>query len=348
MFPVRFSDFLAHEVRNPLAAAISACSFVSAAVDTGSDLSNSESRKEVREDVNVIQSSLTYINDLLRSMIDMHKASSDQLRVELLPANLRRDIFDPVATMLYQREDTFTVEIECPENLTITTDRIKLKQIVLNLANNACKFVHMGFVRIGARVEGDGDQDETVIVFIEDSGPGIPKEKQDGVFDKFQSSLDTLSQGTGIGLSLCKDLAGLLGGTLALDKEYDSGVPECPGARFVINLNTKPLEDGTEDGDDTNNETGSIISFQGDLGMDLPSKLKVLFVDDDVSVGLSSMNLRHRHFFEHCESMGPFSYPSIIILYRSFFESFSNALSNVFLRNGMSRKHRTARQPFDF
>jgi len=71
--------------------------------------------------------SLEYVNDLLRNMLDMHKASCDQLQITLNPACLRKDILEPVATMLYQREDNFSIEVDCPEDLMVSTDHIRLK-----------------------------------------------------------------------------------------------------------------------------------------------------------------------------------------------------------------------------
>lgn len=57
----------------------------------------------------------------------------------------------------------------------MSTDRIRLEQIVLNLASNSCKFVEKGFVRLGAKIH---ESDGSVIVFVEDSGPGIPEDKK--------------------------------------------------------------------------------------------------------------------------------------------------------------------------
>jgi CheY-like chemotaxis protein len=110
------------------------------------------------------------------------------------------------------------------------------------------------------------------------------------LFENFQSSLDVLSQGTGIGLSLCENLTHLLHGDIRLDETYDSGVKDSPGARFVIRLNTPPLS--SEDvlqpskGDaisksgefvhqnDGNDEVSTVV-------VELPENLSVLFVDDD-------------------------------------------------------------------
>jgi CheY-like chemotaxis protein len=128
--------------------------------------------------------------------------------------------------------------------------------------------------------------DGNVRLYIEDSGPGIPNDKREILFTKFQESLDTLSQGTGIGLSLCMQLSELMGAHVWFDDSYESGVPGCPGSRFVIDLQTPPvhLDDKALDAYSLN--TGSLHGG-GALGMEppactLPERLSVLFVDDDL------------------------------------------------------------------
>ena len=116
-------------------AAISACSFVAAAVNEPIPLQDEESRASVREDIHIISSSLQFTNDLLRSMLDMQKAVSNRIQLDLKPTEVMRDIFEPVFTMLYTRGDNFEVQYDCePVNLVISTDRIRLKQVILNLA----------------------------------------------------------------------------------------------------------------------------------------------------------------------------------------------------------------------
>jgi signal transduction histidine kinase/CheY-like chemotaxis protein len=270
------NDFLAHEVRNPLAAATTACSFVSQHVHNAQTLHTEESILTVREDVGVISFSLHYINDLLRDLLDAHKASREQLRIDIKPANLYKDVFEPVSTILYKRDHNFTIEVDCADTLYVLTDRLRLKQIILNLSTNACKFVEKGYIRIGANVVNN-----SVHLFVEDSGPGIPKDKQETLFEKFQTSLDSLSQGTGVGLSLCKSLTKLLDGDIILDGTFESGVDGCPGSRFDIDLRRPPLhiDDpafGDADIDNVNNVD------VGDSMRELPDTAHALFVDDDV------------------------------------------------------------------
>jgi len=95
-----------------------------------------------------------------------------------------------------------------------------------------------------------------IILSVEDSGPGVPPDQHPLLFQRYQESLDLLRQGTGIGLCLCKMLVEAMGGTIALDTTYDSGVVNCPGARFVITLPCEKLDMASMSG-----STGSACSM---------------------------------------------------------------------------------------
>ena len=280
------NDFIAHEVRNPVAAAMSATSFVKTAISGANPLKTQEELTSVREDVTIIENALRFVNDLLRQLLDMHRASNKQLKVNMTPTDILHDILEPVEGMLHQRSGSFDVTIKCePRDLFVLTDRLRLNQIILNLGRNSSKFVNKGFIRLTAGIDDKGQ----VFLAVEDSGPGIPQEKRDFLFAKFQESLDSLNQGTGIGLFLCKNLADLLGGDLRLDPDYDSGFEGNPGTRFVISLQTEPIDhenratteeagNGTVGTGETS-ETGMLL--EGPSGASLPDQLNVLFVDDD-------------------------------------------------------------------
>ena len=264
------NDFIAHEVRNPLAAAISACSFVSSAITedqarvnnisnkgykTGEAerlalIASDEKRKEVQDDINIIDSSLHFINDLLRNMLDIQRAGSNQINIEKMPTNIMDDIFKPVEAMLHLRDAPFKIIMEVEndmlsgdredsDQLLVMTDSMRLKQVMLNLVRNATKFVKKGFIRFSANVNPING---FVELRVDDSGPGIPPEKLNRVFGKFQQSLDLLQQGTGIGLSLCKKMITMMGGSLFIDEDYNSGIEGCRGTRFVIQLKIPPLQ----------------------------------------------------------------------------------------------------------
>ena len=261
------NDFLAHEVRNPLAAAMAATTFLRTQLERRSQstkgvrthfddseeiegLVNDTSEKVVsgrddsikslssprlvqaREDVQVVDNSLRFINDLLRTMLDMHRATSGNLQVKLAPVDLLRDVLEPVAGMLHRGgegnigrgtgDEKVQITVDCPEDIVVTTDVLRLKQVILNLGRNSVKFINEGFIRLRAEVveveecsddhirfrdefvrenshldiECGDVMDKTVRIYVEDSGSGIPIEKRERLFAKYQESLDLLSQGT--------------------------------------------------------------------------------------------------------------------------------------------------------
>ena len=138
------NEYLAHEVRNPLAAALSACSFVSSAVNEAQPMATEESKQSVRDDVAIINSSLKFINDLLRNMLDLYRARNRQVTIQKKDIDLYHDVLEPVASMLYCRDDNFELILDCPKNLVVESDSLRLKQIIMNLGRNAAKFVEKG------------------------------------------------------------------------------------------------------------------------------------------------------------------------------------------------------------
>ena len=284
------NDFIAHEVRNPLTSAMSACSFLSAAHKTESTCCNCgrcDDHQSIRDDIEVVNSSLQYINDLLRSMLDMHRAANRQMVLDLTHTDVLKDVFEPVRTILHRQADSFDFVLDCPANLVIMADRMRLKQVVLNLASNSRKFVHNGFVRLRAEVVED-----SVRISVEDSGPGIPPGKRSRLFCRFQESLDSLNQGTGMGLSLCKYMVELMGGEIWLDDSFDSGVTGSLGACFIVDTKTSPVEvEEVIDLEKGKGESASVLpspTVEEDTDdaavCDLPEALSVLVVDDDMVV----------------------------------------------------------------
>lgn len=78
------------------------------------------------------------------------------MEIDKGPTDLTKDVFEPVGSMLYHRGLNYGVLFDCPENLMVLTDRLRLTQVVLNLARNSAKFVDSGFVRLLAQVVDNG------------------------------------------------------------------------------------------------------------------------------------------------------------------------------------------------
>jgi signal transduction histidine kinase len=121
---------------------------VSTAVNEADPLVDEESRTHVRDDIEVVNASLHFINDFMRSMLDIYRASGNKITVEKAPTDIKHDVLEPVSNILYKRLATFDVIVDCPDNLVVMTDSIRLKQVVLNLVsddneNDSVSFSHV-------------------------------------------------------------------------------------------------------------------------------------------------------------------------------------------------------------
>ena len=165
------NDFIAHEIRNPLGAAMSAGTFLATTVEEHSELQG----LLIQDDVSIINSSLHFINDLLRSMLDLHRAASRQLQLQCVETDIRTDVLEPVAAMLQHRDRDFAIHVGIDQDIVVQVDRLRLQQVLLNLGRNSAKFVtDKGFVRLKACIR----EDQTVELSVEDSGSGIPASKR--------------------------------------------------------------------------------------------------------------------------------------------------------------------------
>ena len=126
-----------NQVRNPVAAAMSACSFVKTALKRKDPLQDEEALATTREDVYIIDNALKFVNDLLRNMLDMHRAANKQLKVTLSPTDILHDVLEPVQAMLIQRGGKVDVHISCDDGIFALADRLRLKQVMLNLGRNS-------------------------------------------------------------------------------------------------------------------------------------------------------------------------------------------------------------------
>jgi signal transduction histidine kinase len=125
-------------------------------------------------------------------------------------------------------------------DLTVRADREKLRQVVLNLLSNAIRFTPPGGC---IALSASAVDDHSVAIHVEDSGPGIPEDRREQVFEPFVQLDRTLTQshgGLGLGLAISRDLARGMKGDLMLDERYRGG------ARFVLTLPAGPRGSATD------------------------------------------------------------------------------------------------------
>ncbi|MBN2866701.1 MAG: response regulator [Thiotrichales bacterium] len=219
------SDFLAmmsHEIRTPLNGVIATLSLVESK-------SLTEENKELIDTALHSSELLTFvINDILDySKIEANKFELNEQEINL--ANLVNQVANSFKNTLDNSDVEFNAELINLDEFCVVADPIRIKQILNNYLNNAAKFTEKGFITLKAeRLESDEVQ-----LSVSDSGIGISPEGQQSLFKDF-SQVDTGKKrnygGTGLGLFICKKLALLMNGSVAVESEVGKG------SRFIVTL----------------------------------------------------------------------------------------------------------------
>ena len=226
------SEFLAnmsHEIRTPLTAVIG---FAESLLDS------SQSMEERVDSINRIIHAGKHLLRIINEILDLSKIEANRLEVECIPFSLVdvfRDIYSLVKLMAMEKGLEFKVQCDFPMPAMIKSDPVRLKQILINLCNNAIKFTNEGSVTV--KVSCDVEAEKLTVKVI-DSGIGLTREQITKLFKPFsQADASTTRKygGTGLGLHLSKQLAEKLGGDLLVESVLDMG------SSFTMSVSTGAL-----------------------------------------------------------------------------------------------------------
>ena len=207
----RFLSYMSHEFRTPLGSILSINSLLADELD--GPLS-----PEQHKQVAFVSTAARELSDMVDDLLDLAKIEAG--RISISPAWFDMfDLFSALRGMFRPIVDASAVDLIFEEPLGLPrlyTDDKKLGQILRNIISNSLKFTTRGEVRVSARMEGE----DKVRFAVSDTGIGIAAELHDTLFEDFSqvdSPLQKRLRGTGLGLSLCKRFAALLGGEVGVD-----------------------------------------------------------------------------------------------------------------------------------
>ncbi|PAW49480.1 histidine kinase [Pseudomonas moraviensis] len=213
----RFLSYMSHEFRTPLGSILSVNSLLADELD--GPLS-----PEQHKQVAFVSSAARELSDMVDDLLDLAKIEAG--RISISPAWFDMfDLFSALRGMFRPIVDASAVDLifEEPVGLPrLYTDDKKLAQILRNFISNSLKFTTRGEVRVSARLEGA----DRVRFAVSDTGIGIAPELHGALFEDFSqvdSPLQKRLRGTGLGLSLCKRFAALLGGEVGMDSKPGVG-----------------------------------------------------------------------------------------------------------------------------
>lgn len=207
------SEFLAnmsHEIRTPLNAIVGFNDILRYVTDD----------KEKDQCFSIIQKNTDVLLNLVNDILDLSKIESGML--EITPSEFDiTDLFHIAETTLGRLDvKSPDVELVCDlpyDTCIINADSQRVNQIITNFVTNAFKYTEKGHVKMSYLLENGG-----VRIMVEDTGIGIPKDKLNDVFERFEK-LGSFKQGTGLGLSICKAIIDRCGGKIGVDSELGKG-----------------------------------------------------------------------------------------------------------------------------
>ncbi len=213
------TDFLAnmsHEIRTPMNAVIGMATL----------LADTSLSQEQRDYVNTIRSGGDTLLSLINDILDFSKIEAGKVELEknlISVRDLVEDVTELLAAQRRREEVELIHDIDVAVPLEILGDPTRLRQILINLTNNALKFTEEGEVCISVRLHSEQN---TLRFSVRDTGVGIPEDRMHRLFRDFSQVDASVSRqygGTGLGLAICKKLTELMGGKIWVESEAGKG-----------------------------------------------------------------------------------------------------------------------------
>lgn len=256
------SEFLAnmsHEIRTPMNGIVGMVELMQ-----GTDLERFQ-----KDYLNTISDSADALLEILNDILDVSKIEAGKLELESTDFVLFK-VFDGVMKIMAMRAHQKGLELSCHLATglppVVVGDPVRLRQIVVNLVGNAIKFTAEGEVAVSVGFEVVSEKKVALHVAVRDTGVGIPKDKQDLIFQAFsQADASTTRRfgGTGLGLTICTQLTQMMGGRIWVESEQ--GVGSTFQFEVQFDISQKSLTDF------------------GAISVDHLQGLKVLAVDDNAT-----------------------------------------------------------------
>jgi PAS domain S-box-containing protein len=215
----QFLSVMSHELRTPLNAVIGITHL----------LLQSQPREDQQEDLRTLQFSGESLLNIINDILDFTKLDSGKIELSAIDFNLReltQSLYQSFSFKAKEKNIVFDVEYDERMPFYVKGDSFRLSQVLNNLISNAIKFTQVGSVKLKIEMKESNGTSFVTRFSVVDTGIGIPKDKQEKIFEKFtQADSDTtrLYGGTGLGLSISSQLVKLMGSVIRVESTPEQG-----------------------------------------------------------------------------------------------------------------------------
>lgn len=231
----RMNRLLVHDIRGPLSATAASLNVVQRVL---ADLSlDPEAWSIVEGAIEAGKEGISHVDDLTKDLLEITRLRSGKQTLEPAPLKLQ-EVYSELTRLMHssvlENGIHFTSHIS-PPDLIVTGDRRLIKRMLLNLLNNALRFTPQdGSIALEATAIGDGSE---VLMVVEDTGPGVPSEERERIFFTFVQGKGQKNRGTGLGLSLCREVALAHYGRIWVEERPGGG------SRFCVHIPVDRLQE---------------------------------------------------------------------------------------------------------
>ena len=264
-----FFSNMSHEIRTPINTIIGLNEMI-----LREDVSD-----EVIEDAVNIKAAGKLLLNLINDILDMSKFQSGSMQLLIEPYHTGDMLSDIVGMLWIRAKDKkldFNIDVSPDIPSELVGDEVRIKQILINVINNAIKYTKEGSVSLTVQCEKNEDKTCKMIYTVSDTGIGIKSEDIPYLFSAFKRVDETVTkhiEGTGLGLSIVKQLVDLMGGKITVNSVYKKG------STFIIEIPQRVEREGTVGNHDFTK--GSAVSRQDYVPKFEAPEARILVVDDN-------------------------------------------------------------------